>query len=125
LNILVVEDSPSMRAFIAGAVERAFGAVVTETANGFEALRALPGRRFDVIITDINMPEINGLELLRYLKSHPVYRAIPVVITSTEVAAEDRRRGLEAGASAYLDKPFQPEDLEHVLQSVLGGDVGR
>lgn len=121
MRVLVAEDSPSMRAFITGTLERAFGARVVETGNGFEALRALPGPPFDAIITDINMPEINGLELLRYLKEHPVYRRIPVIITSTEVSAEDRRRGLGAGAAAYLNKPFGPEELERTVRAVTDG----
>jgi two-component system chemotaxis response regulator CheY len=84
MKILIVDDSASMRAFIGGAVEGAFGAEVIESANGFEALKVLPGLRVDAIIADINMPDINGLELLHYLKAHPAYREIPVVIISTQ-----------------------------------------
>lgn len=119
MKILVVDDSPSTRAFICGTVEKAFGAEVTESSTGFEALRVLPGQAFDAIIADINMPDINGFELLRYLKAHPGYRAIPVIIISTQMAQEDRDRGLAAGAAAYLTKPFQPEELEDVLRSLV------
>ncbi|MFQ5718105.1 MAG: response regulator [Acidobacteriota bacterium] len=119
MNFLIVEDSESMRAFISGAIESGFDAAVTETTNGFEALRALAGKQFDAIVTDINMPDINGLELLRYVREHPVYRRIPVVIISTEIAEEDRRRGMKAGASAYLNKPFRPEQLQEVLTGLL------
>ncbi len=121
MKILIVDDSASMRAFIGGAVEDGFGAEVVESANGFEALKALPGVHVDAIIADINMPDINGLELLRYLKEHPAYRQIPVVIVSTQQSAEDRDRGLKAGAAAYLTKPFQPEELQAVLQALLAG----
>jgi two-component system chemotaxis response regulator CheY len=119
MRILVVDDSPSTRAFIGGAVEKAFGAEVTESASGFEALKILPGRTFDAIIADINMPDINGFELLRYLKTHPAYSRIPVVIISTQVGEADRERGLSGGAAAYLTKPFQPRDLEAALRDLL------
>jgi two-component system chemotaxis response regulator CheY len=119
MKILVVDDSPSTRAFIGGAVERAFGAEVTETGTGFEALKVLPGRSFDAIIADVNMPDINGLELLRYLKAHPAYARIPVIIISTQMAAADMERGMEAGASAYLTKPLNPQDLEDTLRTLI------
>jgi two-component system chemotaxis response regulator CheY len=119
MKILVVDDSPSMRSFIGGALESAFGAEITESGNGFEALKTLPGQRFDAIIADVNMPDINGLELLRYLKQHPAYRHIPVVIVSTEVDDTDRERGLSAGAAAYVTKPFEPEELEDVLRPLV------
>ena len=119
MNILIVEDSASMRAFIGGTLERAFDACITETSNGFEALKALPDQQFDAIITDINMPEISGLDLLRYIKEHPAYRHIPVVIVSTEVSPEDRQRGMEAGASAYINKPVQPGELEQILEHLV------
>jgi two-component system chemotaxis response regulator CheY len=119
MKILVVDDSPSMRTFIGGALETAFGAEIRECGNGFEALKTLPGQRFDAIIADVNMPDINGLELLRYLKQHPVYQHIPVIIVSTEVDDVDRQRGLSAGAAAYVTKPFGPEELEEVLRPLV------
>ncbi|MFQ5768446.1 MAG: response regulator [Acidobacteriota bacterium] len=122
MKILVVDDSPSMRAFITGTLENAFGARVSETGNGFEALKALPGDQYDLIVADINMPDINGLELLHYLKEHPTYREIPVVVISTEIGEEDRRRGLDAGASAYLTKPFEPEELESTVRLLFGSE---
>lgn len=119
MKILIVDDSPSTRAFIGGTVEKAFGAEVTETGTGFEALKILPGHNFDAIIADINMPDINGFELLRYLKTHPGYSTIPVIIISTQMAQEDRDRGLAAGAAAYMTKPFQPEELENILRTLV------
>jgi two-component system chemotaxis response regulator CheY len=123
MKILVVDDSPSTRAFIGGTVERAFGAEVTETGTGFEALKVLPGRSFDAIIADVNMPDINGLELLRYLKTHPAYAPIPVIIISTQIAPEDVDRGMQAGASAYLTKPLKPQTLEDTLRTLITDDA--
>ncbi len=119
MKILVVDDSPSTRAFIGGTVERAFEAEVTESGTGFEALKVLPGRTFDAIIADVNMPDINGFELLRYLKAHPAYARIPVIIVSTQQADEDRQKGMDAGAAAYLTKPFQPQELEEALRTLV------
>ena len=123
MKILVVDDSPSTRAFIGGTVERAFEAEVTESGTGFEALKVLPGRSFDAIIADVNMPDINGFELLRYLKAHPAYASIPVIIVSTQMAPTDRARGIEAGAAAYLTKPFQPQELEDALRALMAAGV--
>lgn len=90
-----------------------------EVTNGFEALKILPQRNFDIILTDINMPDINGLELLSFIKNHPNYRDIPVVIISTEKSEADRKRGLALGADDYLTKPFDPRDLELVIRKLL------
>ncbi len=123
-HILIVEDSPTMRALLASALEQLPGAVkVSEAASGFEALRALPRDRYDLILTDINMPDINGLELVSFVKQSDAYRSIPLVIVSTEGSERDRERGLALGADAYLVKPFEPEDLCSVVRDLL--DAGR
>ena len=85
-NILIVEDSASMRSMIDSILGDLAGEefVITEAQNGFEALKLLPRVQFDLILTDINMPDINGLELLAFLKSNPRYREIPTVIITTE-----------------------------------------
>jgi two-component system chemotaxis response regulator CheY len=120
LNFLVVEDSEAMREFIVAALEDGFpNADVTGAESGFAALKALPGREFDLVVTDINMPNINGLELLRYLKQSAHYRGIPVVIISTEAAPADRERGLALGAAEYLNKPFAPDSLHDVVRRAL------
>jgi two-component system chemotaxis response regulator CheY len=94
--------------------------VITEAQNGFEALKLLPRVQFDLILTDINMPDINGLELLAFLKSNPRYREIPTVVITTEGKAEDRQRGLALGADEYLIKPFSPESLVASIKRLLG-----
>jgi two-component system chemotaxis response regulator CheY len=92
---------------------------ITEASSGFEALRCLPREPFDLIVTDINMPDINGLELVAFAKSNHAYRSIPLIIVSTEGAERDRERGLELGADAYLVKPFEPENLREVVVDLL------
>ena len=116
---LVVEDSAMMREFIISSLSTFSAIRSVEAANGFEALRLLPQKVFDIILTDINMPDINGLELLSYLKNHPNYQAIPVVIISTEKSEQDRKRGLALGAIDYLTKPFQPKDLQLIISKIL------
>lgn len=110
-NILVVEDSRAIRSMIRLSLEEAGDYYVTEAGSGFEALKALPSRPFELIITDINMPDINGLELISFVKSNAAYAAIPLIIVSTEKSEEDRKRGLALGASAYVVKPFTREEL--------------
>jgi len=123
-RILIVEDSPTMRALLNSALEGLEIPVkITEAASGFEALRCLPREPFDLIVTDINMPDINGLELVSFAKNNNAYRSIPLVIVSTEGAERDRERGLELGADAYLVKPFEPESLREVVVDLLSRGV--
>ncbi|HXA16932.1 MAG TPA: response regulator, partial [Thermoanaerobaculia bacterium] len=79
----------------------------------------LPHHKFDAILTDINMPDINGLELVSFLKNHPVHRAIPIMVISTESREEDRKRAEALGAEEYLVKPFQAKDLIEKLRRLL------
>ena len=119
-RILIVEDSPTMRALLNSALEGLEVPVkITEASSGFEALRCLPREPFDLIVTDINMPDINGLELVSFAKSNNAYRSIPLIIVSTEGADRDRERGLELGADAYLVKPFEAEYLREVVVDLL------
>ena len=114
-RILVVEDSVSMRAFVRGALEDdpvGLGGVdVVEAASGLDALRLLPRGSFDLVITDINMPDINGLELVQFIRQSERHKSVPVVLISTRSSERDRERGLALGANAYLAKPFSPETL--------------
>ena len=119
-RILIVEDSPSMRALVTVALEGLSAAVkTTEAVSGFEALRCLHGERFDLIVTDINMPDINGLELVSFVKNSEPYRSIPLVIISTEGSPRDREKGLELGADAYLVKPFETDALRQIAEDLL------
>jgi two-component system chemotaxis response regulator CheY len=120
-HILVVEDSSTMRALLTASLEEIAGEIkVTEAENGFDALRALPRDSFDLIITDINMPDINGLELVSFVKKNEIYRSIPLIIVSTEGSERDLDRGVSLGADAYIVKPFDPEDLREIVCGLLG-----
>ena len=125
-RILIVEDSSTMRSLLGSSLEELEGPVkLVEVATGFEALRVLPRQSFDLIVTDINMPDINGLELVSFVKRNPAYREIPLVIVSTEGSERDRDKGLQLGADAYVVKPFDPEGLREIARSLLAGrDAG-
>ena len=125
-RILIVEDSPTMRALLASALEELEGSVkITEAESGFEALRVLPRERWDLIVTDVNMPDINGLELVAFAKGNGSYRHVPLIIVSTEGSERDRAKGLELGADAYLVKPFEPGDLREIAAGLLARSRAR
>ena len=119
-SILVVEDSATMRALITSTLEEIELAIkITEAASGFEALRLLPRAAYDLIITDINMPDVNGLELVSFVKTDPAYRMIPLIIVSTEGSERDREKGLGLGADAYVVKPFDPDALRQLALDLI------
>jgi len=120
MKVLVVEDSPSMRSYVVNIIENGADDVeIVEAENGYEALKTLPHHKFDAILTDINMPDINGLELVSFLKNHPIYKAIPIMVISTESTAEDRNRAAALGAEEYLVKPFEAPELVAKLRKLL------
>lgn len=122
MKILVVEDSPSTRTFLATTIENGADVddlEVVEAGSGFEALKVLPHHKFDAILTDINMPDINGLELVSFLKNHPLYKSIPIMVISTESTLEDRKRAAALGAEEYVVKPFQAPELINKLRRLL------
>lgn len=121
-RILIVEDSATMRSLLASTLEDLDLPVkITEASSGFEALRCLPREDYDLVVTDINMPDINGLELVSFVKNNEKYRRIPLVIVSTEGSERDRDKGIGLGADAYLVKPFDPDALRQVVAELLTG----
>jgi two-component system chemotaxis response regulator CheY len=117
-RVLVVEDSATMRGFITSTLE-SVGIEIVQASNGFEALRLMPRARFDLVISDINMPDINGLELVRFIRESPDHRETPLLLISTDGRDADRERGLRLGADAYLVKPFEPEALLAAVRRLL------
>jgi two-component system chemotaxis response regulator CheY len=124
-RVLVVEDSVSARAFVRAVLESpefsstVGGCEVIEAHSGFDAMRLLPRGPYDLIITDINMADINGLELVRFIRKSEHHRTTPLLIISTLRAEHDVERGLALGADAYLPKPFTPEQLREVCGRLL------
>ena len=123
-NFLVVEDSPTMRQLITFALKRIPGSKVVEANDGIDALKKLSTQKFDIILTDINMPIMGGLKLVSMVRNDPVHKAIPIIIITTEGADEDRKRGLALGANAYIAKPIQTADLLSVVNEIISGKSG-
>lgn len=117
--MLIVEDSPTIRSIIINSLEDMGDFRFVETGSGFEALKILPRERFDLIITDINMPDINGLELVSFVKKSDLYKNIPLFIISTEGSKQDVAKGLALGANEYIVKPFKLEELQKVVLKYL------
>lgn len=111
-NILIVEDSATIRSMIISTLESFGEFKFTEAPNGFEALKELPRDKFDLIITDINMPDINGLELVSFIKKSELYKNIPLFIISTEGSEADVKKGMDLGVDEYIVKPFDPDKLQ-------------
>jgi len=119
-RILVVEDSSAMRAFVRAALEEAeMVREVVEAASGFEALRVLPREAFDLAIVDINMPDVNGLELIRFMRGSEAHKKTPLLVISSESSERDRERGLTLGANAYLAKPFTADALVAAVRALI------
>lgn len=118
-KILIAEDSSTMRSLIVSTISAMGDYDTVEAANGFEALRILPREKVDLIITDINMPDINGLELVSFIRNNDNYKETPLFIISTEGSERDREKGLALGANAYLVKPFSPDQLQDLIREYL------
>jgi two-component system chemotaxis response regulator CheY len=119
LHALVVEDSPTMRQLIVFALSRIRTLKVVEAEDGVDALKKLAQRRFDVMITDINMPMMDGLKLVSMVRKDPNHRDMPIVIITTEGAQEDRQRALSLGANAYITKPIQAPQVIQKVKELL------
>jgi two-component system chemotaxis response regulator CheY len=121
-TIMVVDDSSIIRC----AIERALGMtrlpaeMVLQAQNGKQALELLGKRWVDLVFTDINMPEMTGIELIAAMKAHPEYKDIPVIMISTEGSAQRIAELMAMGINGYLRKPFTPEKLRDVIIQTLG-----
>ena len=120
--VLLVEDSRAVRSFVSSILESAGDYDVHEVENGFEALRALPRTDFALIVTDVNMPDVNGIELTRFVRGQAKFAEIPVLVISTDASHPDTKRALEAGANAFLAKPFTAEQFLEAVARVRGGE---
>lgn len=122
LKVLVVEDSPTMRQLIVFALKRIRGLQITEANDGVGGLKMLSAEKFDLILTDINMPIMDGLKLVSLIRNDPQYKEVPVVVITTEGAQEDRDRALALGANEYITKPIQTAKILEVVRRLLDVD---
>ncbi|MCP4118095.1 MAG: response regulator [Desulfobacteraceae bacterium] len=121
-SILVVDDSMPMRSVIKKTFRTAGygGCEFHEAGNGMEALEVIRNNWIDIVITDYNMPVMNGLDLLWEMKKHEMAKELPVVVISTEGSREKIDRFMELGAAGYITKPFTPETVRDVITRILG-----
>jgi len=123
-HTLIVDDSSAVRAFVRAALEDADFARVKEAETGFEALQLLASNTFDVVIVDVNMPDINGLELLAFMKKSPRQQGAIKILISTRADGPDAKRGAKLGADAFLAKPFGVDDLRKLIHGLVDGNEG-
>lgn len=119
LHALVVEDSPTMRQLIVFALSRIKPLKIVEADDGVDALKKLSLQHFDILITDINMPMMDGLKLVAMVRKDEVHKDIPIIIITTEGAQEDRQRALSLGANAYITKPIQAPQVITKVKDLL------
>jgi two-component system, chemotaxis family, chemotaxis protein CheY len=121
IRVLVVDDSVQLRRSVMYALERLEDVVCIEAEDGGEALKRLRGEHFDLVLTDINMPVLDGLKLVAHIRADPARASLPIVVITTEAAQADRERALKLGATAYLVKPVQAHTVRETVQRLLGG----
>ncbi len=119
ITFLVVEDSPTMRQLISFSLKRFEGCRIVEAVDGVDALKKLSTDKVDMILTDINMPVMDGLKLVKLVRENDKLKHLPIIIITTEGAEEDRERGLQLGANAYIAKPIQSSSLIKTITGLL------
>lgn len=117
-RIMTVDDSASMRQMVALTLRRA-GFDVVQAGDGKEALDRLDGCDIHLFLVDLNMPNMDGIELTRQLRSMPDYKFVPIVLLTTESHAEKKQQGKMAGATGWIVKPFGPDQLLAVVNKVM------
>lgn len=118
-KVLIVDDSPTIRKMVRASLA-SLEFDFDEAANGLEAIERLAVARFDAMVLDMNMPDMHGLEVIRYTRAYEQYQALPILVLTTRNEPEVRAEALEAGANLYRTKPFQAEELRQDLRTLLG-----
>ena len=118
-RILIVDDSRTMRRMVATALANLEQCKFEEAANGLEAIERLVQGPADLMILDLNMPEIHGIDVLKFVRSRPVYESMPVVVLTTKGEESSQKEAMAAGASLYLTKPFSLKELEAKVRGLL------
>ncbi|MDY7036772.1 MAG: response regulator [Thermodesulfobacteriota bacterium] len=117
-KIMTVDDSASIRQMVGFALKDA-GYEVIEAIDGKDALNKLNGTKINMLITDLNMPNMDGIELIKQVRARPEFKFIPIIMLTTESQAEKKQGGKAAGATGWIVKPFKPEQLIAVIKKVL------
>jgi two-component system chemotaxis response regulator CheY len=118
-KILAVDDSKTMREMVCFTLKQA-GFQVIDAEDGKQALEKIKGEKVDAVITDLNMPNMNGFDLIRALRADPAYKFAPILMLTTEGDESKKAEGKSAGATGWIVKPFNPEKLVQVVKKVCG-----
>lgn len=122
-QILIVDDSPTIRRMVRASLVRFFpSAEFLDAASGLEAIERLAVGSVALIVLDLNMPDMHGLEVLQFVRSHQKYGQVPIIVLTTRGDEVSRAAALQAGASLYLTKPFSPDVLGGEARKLLGAD---
>ena len=119
-EILVVDDSKVMREMIVACLRAQPGLTFTHAASGLEAIEKLSLQKFDLMLVDLNMPDIGGIEVVEFVRAQDHLKALPVIVVTTRGDEGSRTKALEAGASRFITKPFTPEGLLGEVRGLLG-----
>ncbi|MCQ8105222.1 response regulator [Methylomonas sp. SURF-2] len=118
-TILAVDDSASMRQMVSFTLKGA-GYVVVEAVDGVDALNKAKAQAFDCVVTDVNMPNKDGISLIKDLRALPNYKFTPMLMLTTESGMDKKQQGKDAGATGWIVKPFNPDQLLKTIKKVLG-----
>ena len=118
-HILVVDDSPTMRRMVVTSLGSLSGVKSTQAGSGLEAIERLAIGPVDLMVLDLNMPDMHGMEVIDFVRKHQAYREIPIVVLTTKSEETSRTKALAAGATRYLTKPFDPRNLAEIVGSLL------
>lgn len=117
-RILIVDDCDTTRKLLSYIIKER-GHAILGASNGIEALEVLAANPIDLVVTDLNMPQMDGLELSRNLRGNEAYRDIPIVMVTTEASEGDRKMGADSGVTTYLTKPISPQKLLYEIEKLL------
>lgn len=120
-RILIVDDSPTIRRMVKASLSGLPGAAFAEAGSGLEAIESLALGPIDMMVLDLNMPDMHGIEVLTFIRSHRAYERLPVVVLTTRGDDDSREAALKAGATRYLTKPFAPNVLASHARELLNG----
>jgi two-component system chemotaxis response regulator CheY len=120
-RILVVDDSGTMRKMVMASLRDIEDVTFSEASNGLEAIEQMQNSPFDLMVLDLNMPDMNGFDVLRFVLNHPEYQETPIVILTTKGDPESKEKAEDAGAACYLTKPFHPHALSDNIEELLIG----
>lgn len=119
-KVLIVDDSATMRMFLTMTVKKTLGVSVSEAVNGADALAKLQGSDFDLVLTDMVMPEMDGVQLIEHIRAS-LSKTMPIVMVTTKGEEKDRDNGLSRGANSYITKPVNAHELKETILKLLKG----